>query len=143
MSYSRAYGAWYRMLRRCYSEKNTSYKNYGGRGITVCDRWRESFDNFYRDMGECPDKYELDRIDPNGNYEPDNCRWADRKTQSRNRRNNRRITFNGETKTIAEWAEITGINYSTLYGRLFAYQWSPERAFTTPVVKPGAEKLNF
>lgn len=84
---SKEYNAWSSMITRCLNPENHGFKNYGARGIAVCERWKV-FENFYDDMGQCPEKnWSLDRIDPNGNYEPANCRWADKKTQSRNRRN--------------------------------------------------------
>jgi hypothetical protein len=83
---SRTYNSWSAMLQRCHDPKHRSYKNYGGRGITVCQRWRESFEAFLADMGEPPEKHTLDRIDNDGNYEPSNCRWATRLMQSRNMR---------------------------------------------------------
>lgn len=86
MSYTKTYESWESMKSRCYREKDASYHNYGGRGIKVCERWLESFENFYEDMGDKPDGYSLDRIDPNGNYEPSNCRWSDWTEQAINRR---------------------------------------------------------
>lgn len=106
--------AWNGMMFRCYNPKSGNYKNYGGRGITVCDRWRESFDNFLKDMGKCPDGYSIDRIDVNGNYEPSNCRWADAYTQSNNRTITRRFTYNGITLTSSQWAMILGVQPQTI-----------------------------
>ena len=87
MSYTPEYQAWENMYTRCTNPKHASYKNYGGRGIKICDRWRNSFENFYEDMGKKPsNRYSLDRIDNDGDYEPGNCRWATFKTQIDNRR---------------------------------------------------------
>lgn len=95
------------MVSRCTVKTNASYPNYGGRGITVCDRWR-SFDNFAADMGERPAGTTIDRIDNDGNYEPDNCRWATRQEQDSNKSVNVRVTFEGQTLTYAEWARELG-----------------------------------
>lgn len=125
--------SWSSMLSRCRNKLHSSYKNYGGRGISVCQRWvgKSGFQNFFSDMGARPNGMTLDRIDVNGNYEPHNCRWATIKEQHRNTRFNRLIEFNGETKTIAEFSEIYGINDSTLGSRIRS-GWTAERALTTP-----------
>ena len=108
------YRAWQGMRNRC---KDTSDEAYGGRGIAVCDRWQD-FDAFYADMGGRPKGMTLDRIDVNGNYEPSNCRWADRKTQARNKRNNRIIQHDGTNATLAEWAEKANMPQWKLQQRL-------------------------
>lgn len=113
------YNSWVLMLGRCYNENNQQYDDYGGRGITVCERWRYSYTNFLRDMGERPTGLLLDRIDNNKGYSPDNCRWTDRTTQNRNRRNTLFAERYGERKTVAEWAEILGVKYDTLKVRLW------------------------
>lgn len=119
---------WVAMKKRC---TNPSYKNYplyGGRGITVCKEWYDSFETFYKDLGPRPSpKHSIDRIDVNGNYEPSNCKWSTNKEQSRNKRNNHNVTYNGETKCISAWAEQLGIRKDTL--RLRLKQYSPEIAF--------------
>lgn len=126
------YKIWEAMLRRCRNEHDTSYANYGGRGVTVCARWTASFTAFLADMGERPSpRHTLDRIDTNGHYEPSNCRWATQREQMRNVRYNQRVTWRGETHCIVEWAEITGISDKALYSRV-ARGWDPERALTTP-----------
>jgi len=133
------------MKSRCYTKSNIGYPYYGGRGITVCDRWLHSFENFLSDMGERPGpEYSLDRINPNGNYRPDNCRWATRETQDNNRRANRFLTWNGKTQTIAQWAKETGISKGTILNRLNwgwpiedALSWPSERGRVNPhSVKP-------
>lgn len=111
------------MLQRCFNTQNCNYKNYGGRGIKVCDEWLgdDGFATFYKwsiKNGYAEGKrLTIDRIDVNGNYEPFNCRWVDYETQANNMRSNHHITFNGETHTISEWAKITGINRQTLQAR--------------------------
>lgn len=119
MTTTRVYQVWKRMLSRCTNSNLKDYVNYGGRGIKVCERWRGSFENFCADMGEPPsDKHSIDRIDNNGNYEPDNCRWATQIEQRNNTRANRFITYRGETRTLAEWARHSGITQPTLKKRL-------------------------
>lgn len=110
---TRMYEQWKNMRRRCIN----LHPDYGGRGITVCPEW-EDFEVFLTDMGECPDGYQIDRIDNNGNYEPGNCRWVSRTTNCRNRRNTLMLTVNGVTKPLAVWAEETGLAHSVIYSRL-------------------------
>lgn len=118
------------MLTRCYSETHVHYHDYGGRGISVCDSWRQSLDAFAWDVGERPSSdHQLDRVDNNGNYAPDNVRWATRKEQHRNKRNNRHLTAFGETLTLAEWAERTGMRKQTIRMRLVR-GWSVEQALS-------------
>ena len=123
--------AWGQMIARCYDPNHHKYASYGGRGIRVCDRWicRRLF---LEDMGERPDGMTLNRIDNDGHYSPDNCEWASHTTQNQNRRDNRRITFNGQTKCLTEWASIYGLNRTTLRKRLDS-GWSVELAITTPL----------
>lgn len=128
------YQSWLAMKQRCHYEKHKDYNNYGGRGITVCDRWRTSFEMFYEDMGLKPGKrYTIDRIDNYGNYEPSNCRWTNDIEQGRNRRNNVVLEYNGKKATIAEWEEITGINRRMIEGRIKS-GWEVEEILTTPKV---------
>ena len=129
---TRTYKTWLGMKDRCNNPNNRAYGNYGGRGITVCERWRgeNGFENFLEDMGTKPKGLSLDRIDNNGNYEPGNCRWATSKQQARNYRRNHNITFRGQTKTLREWSEETGINYGTLSKRI--RNWPIEKALTHP-----------
>jgi hypothetical protein len=117
------------MKKRCYIPSSTGFANYGGRGITVCERWRDSFEAFFADMGPRPSpKHSLERINNGGHYEPGNCRWATKLQQSENRRTNRLFTHNGRTQTISQWSRETGINYYRLHTRLCVLKWSPERA---------------
>lgn len=126
------YRAWRGIIRRCTLPTNPAYSKYGGRGIQVCDRWRLSFHAFVEDVGMRPSpELSLDRIDNDGHYEPGNVRWATRKTQQRNKRNNRVLKLNGESRSVSEWAEIYGTYPQRITQRL-AQGWSPEKAITTP-----------
>jgi hypothetical protein len=126
---SKEYHTWTSITQRCYNPKDRNYHNYGGRGITMCDRWRSSFENFYTDMGPAPKNMSIERKDNNGNYEPSNCKWATVKEQGLNRRTTKMLTYNGETKMMKDWAEIVGINYGTLTGRMLR-GWTVEEAFS-------------
>lgn len=121
------YNVWATMKDRCFNKNAPNYKIYGKRGITICKRW-EKFENFFTDMGKRPKGMSIDRINNNGNYEPENCQWATQKEQCRNTRKNRMLTFQGKTLCMAEWAERLGINYKCLWKRLNT-GWSVERAF--------------
>lgn len=115
-SHSVEHIAWLNIKIRCYDKKSMGYENYGGRGITVCDRWKNSFENFFADMGLRPSqKHTLDRINNNGNYEPGNCRWATHAEQSRNRRNNIIITVNGVNMCLTDAARKAKIRYGAAY----------------------------
>ena len=133
---SKLYVRWRDMKLRCNNPNDSHYKDYGGRGITVCNEWLHDFKAFYdwSISNGFDENLSLDRIDVNGNYEPLNCRWITMKEQQNNRRNNHWITYNGETHTMMQWSEITGINFHTIKGRL-KMGWTIERAFTTPVKK--------
>lgn len=133
-SYTRLYNVWSRMKERCCSPKCKRFSEYGGRGIKIHPDWMEylnfkkwAYENGYDEKAEFM-KCTLDRIDCDGNYEPANCRWVDMKTQGNNRRNNRHITYNGETHTLSEWSDILGLNTSTLYSRL-KRGWTLDEAF--------------
>lgn len=127
-----SYAPWLAMVRRCTNPSHPSFADYGGRGIGVCERWM-SIDNFIEDMGVRPPRMELDRIDNNGNYEPGNCRWTDRRTQLNNRRVNHRIEIDGVTKTLSEWATHFGVVSGPVASGRIHYGWEPIRAFKTPV----------
>lgn len=128
------YKAWARIIQRCsISPKNPSKQYYTDRGITVCKEWR-LFDNFIKDIGFAPTKkHTVDRIDNNKGYEPSNCKWATMKEQSRNKRSNKIIEFNGQKKCLVEWCELYGLEKRTLCGRLLK-GWDIEKAITTPVL---------
>ena len=130
--YPSEYKIWSSMKQRCSNENNKYYKDYGGRGITVCKSWMK-FKNFYKDMGKRPKNKSLDRIDNNGNYEPKNCRWATGKEQNNNRRDNHFLFFNNKSQTIAQWADELCIKSSVLYARLLRLKWPTVKALTTPV----------
>ena len=133
--YHRLHQSYKDMLNRCHSTKNRSYNQYGKRGITVCNEWKNSFDSFKKwslDNGY-DKKLTLDRINVNGNYEPNNCRWISVKEQNNNRRNNVVVTYNGETMTLHELSErYTDISYKTLWARLNK-GWDLSSAIETPV----------
>jgi hypothetical protein len=127
---------WRQMLRRCYASSYCSFAHYGARGIVVSERWRESFANFLSDMGGRPPGCTLDRIDNDGPYSAENCRWATWTEQQNNKRNNVRIKFRGRTLTVREWERELGFSNGTIKARLGKHGWSPERALSTPV-RPG------
>lgn len=127
---SKTYNAWSSMKRRCYDPKVANYKHYGGRGITYNPAW-EKFEVFLADMGEAPEGAQLDRIDNAGPYCKENCRWATPTQNSNNKRNNVRLTFQGETLTQSEWARRTGLSKEVIHSRL-KRGWSIEEALTTP-----------
>lgn len=123
------YNSWHKMKQRCLNPKNDEYSNYGGRGITVCERWLD-FENFLADMGPRPTGTSIDRFpDKNGNYEPGNCRWATAKEQNNNMRKNIFLEYGGTRLTVAQWARRLGISPGTLHGRLRS-GWSVERALS-------------
>lgn len=133
MTHTTEYTIWAGILDRCYRKNNEAYPRYGGRGITVCDRWRESFENFYTDMGERPAReYSIDRINNDLGYSPDNCRWATGIEQCNNTRRNHILEFGGERLTVTQWARKLGIQRSTLNDRV-QRGWPVEIILTTPV----------
>ncbi len=123
------YCIWHGMRSRCLKPSTKCYPRYGGRGITICSRWAESFNAFVADMGPRPSVlHSLERINNNGPYSPENCRWATILEQQNNTRYNRRITFHGKTQTLAQWGRELGVSSSALRGRLD--NWPIERALT-------------
>lgn len=134
------YHVWWNMVQRCTNEETDSYPDYGGRGIQVCSRWLDSPEAFYEDMGPRPSGFQLDRIDPDGDYCPENCRWVGVETQQNNKRSSRLITFRGETLSITQWARRMGAaNSSTLAYRL-RNGWSVEKTLTTPIGNSGPKR---
>lgn len=124
------YKIWIGIKSRCSS--SNGHKDYGGRGITICDRWLK-FENFYNDMGKRHSKkHSIDRANNNGNYAPSNCRWVTQKEQMRNTRANKMIEYNGETKCLVEWCEIIGVSYSTIAKRL-SDGWNVYKALNKPI----------
>lgn len=128
---SSEYQCWLDMKQRCFNEESQAYPYYGGRGITVCDRWRKSYAAFLADMGPRPENATLDRIDNDGDYEPGNCRWASRFRQVSNRRNTRRVVFEGQEISLTEACWRRGIDRKFVQTRIDR-GWSPQRAFDTP-----------
>ncbi len=130
---SLTYKSWDSMRQRCCNPSDKDYPRYGGRGITVCQGWMGSFENFLADMGERPScEYTIDRYpDQNGDYEKSNCRWATQKQQQRNRRSNVMVSFQGQEHCISEWAEQVGLTTGALWCRL-KNGWTTEEALTLP-----------
>ena len=127
------WSSWQKMKSRCYNPNNNRYGHYGKRGIKVCERWLNSFENFVADMGKRPsEKHSLDRIDVNGNYEPNNCRWADDDTQANNKRTNIVIGYKGVSKTATQWAKEYNMGLYTLLNRV-RNGWDIDRALNQPV----------
>lgn len=124
------YSIWHGIKARCYNSNSKDYKNYGARGITMCDEWKDDYAAFreWSTNHGYSKELTIDRIDVNGNYEPDNCRWVDNIVQARNQRRSVKFLYNGKERCLAEISEMTGILYQTLYGRLFRHHWTFEEA---------------
>lgn len=129
---AKIYKVWARMIDRCINPNNDYYKDYGGRGITVCEKWKGSFETFVKDMGETPRGKSIDRINNNEGYYKENCRWTTPKQQARNRRSNHQITHDGETHILTVWASRVGISEDTIRMRL-KRGWSIRKALSTMV----------
>lgn len=133
MSKTPEYVAWCSIKCRCYNKNQEKYKNYGDRGIKVCDRWKHSFINFYSDMGKRPSAaHSIDRINNDDSYSPDNCKWSTKVEQANNTRSNNTIEINGEFNTLAQWCRFHNINYSAVQMRI-RRGWSEIKAITTPI----------
>ena len=130
---TREYSSWRGMLKRCNNPKHEAYKNYGGRGISVCERWN-SFENFLKDMGERPDGYFLDRIDNDGGYSPENCRWVSIAESGRNKRCCIYVDFKGKRMLLMQFCKEQGVAYQTIYDRIFTNGWPVEKALSTPIM---------
>jgi hypothetical protein len=136
------YHSWLCMIQRCTNPKQRSYQNYGGRGIKVCERWGK-FENFLADMGLRPTpEHSIERKDVNGNYEPNNCRWATKKEQARNARSNRLLTIGGRTQCLNAWAEELGKERSVIKQRL-KLGWSEVDAVFTPTGPLGSNQQTY
>ena len=142
LSKARDYDIWLAIRYRCTNPNCKGYKDYGGRGIKMCERWLQSPANFFADMGPRPDGYEIERKDNNGDYCPGNCIWALRQQNCRNRRSNVPVEAFGERKIIVEWSEDPRcrISITTLTQRIQRYGWPPEKAITAPVTMWGGNK---
>lgn len=128
------YWAWASMIQRCINPNNDAYRDYGGRGISVCSRWKDSFSAFLSDMGRRPSRlHSIDRIDNNKGYSPDNCRWATLREQSRNRRNTHWIEIDGERRVVSDWAAQKGLHYTTILHRLERGLSERDAVMTPPV----------
>ena len=134
---TKTYMVWDSMLRRCNNQNHRAYPDYGGRGITVCDRWRD-FNSFLEDMGEKPEGFSLDRIDNSLGYSKENCRWATSREQNRNTRGTRMVTCDGESRSVIEWSELNGWPHHVIASRLRA-GWSEQRAVSEPWKKRGRQ----
>lgn len=131
------YNIWNGIKERCLNPNNPSYVDYGARGITVCEEWKRSFETFLQDMGLRPSpKHSIDRINNDGPYSSENCRWSTQKEQTRNKRSNVYLSLNGVRKTLMEWSEITGIKFCTIHARKKA-GWSDYETLTTPLGSNG------
>lgn len=143
LTHTRLYNIWRGIRKRCFDPTVPEYQNYGGRGISVCQEWLEfiNFANWAKANGY-KDGLTIERINNDGNYEPTNCRWIPLAEQARNRRNSHFVSYSGETKTLAEWSNITGINPDTISARLKRYGWPVEKALTQPVRGRNHENAN-
>lgn len=128
---TREYITWTNIKARCTNPNNSSYHNYGGRGITVCDKWLESFENFYEDMGNCPKGFSIERVNNDKGYNKNNCIWASSKTQSMNRRSNFIVNYKGEEKPLKQWCEDLNLEYKKVFARIRQLGWTIDKALST------------
>lgn len=140
MSETTEYYVWLSMKDRCKNPSNKRYYSHGARGVTVCDAW-DDFQNFYNDVGPRPsDKHSIERVDNDGNYCPENCKWETDAAQANNKRNNVRLTYNGETKSLMQWCRHLNLSYSVVLARVSDRGWDTVRALETPC-KPFVERV--
>jgi hypothetical protein len=142
MTGTHTYSVWKSMHQRCSNPNHEYYHRYGGRGIKVCSPWKE-FSAFLADMGECPDELTIERIDNDGDYTLDNCKWVTLKENARNRSSNVEVTYNGKTQCFAAWEEELGFKHGTLWNRINTYNWSIEKAMTEPVKFSKKDPVTF
>ncbi len=139
---TRTHNIWGAMKTRCNNKKTHQYKDYGGRGITVCERWDKSFSAFLEDMGECPAGMSIDRVDNNKGYHKDNCRWATRLEQGENRRSNILITYNNQVHHLSKWCTLLNLEYYTIKRRI-GLGWDAKRAFEEPIITPNKSSIEY
>ena len=137
---TKAYITWEGIKQRCHNPNANGYERYGGRGITVCNRWRNSFEAFFEDMGTKPKGLTLERVDNDEGYSKENCEWATMQRQACNRRNTRMISYNGKEQTMTEWAREYGLDRGVLWHRLYNMKWDMKDAFERPVMKKPRKK---
>jgi len=127
---TKEYIVWSNMKARCLNPKSSVYKNYGGRGITICNEWVNSFVTFFNDMGQCPVGMSLDRLDNDKGYSKENCKWRTVTEQNRNRRSNVLVTYNNIEKPLTQWCDELNLNYKQVFARIHQLHWSIEKALT-------------
>lgn len=133
MSGTRTHNIWRGIIKRCTNPRCPAYKSYGGRGINICERWK-IFENFLADMGEVPsDLHSIERVNNDGNYEPNNCKWIPKSQQGLNTRRTRRITIDGRTQPLSEWCKEINVNYRLVLDRIAKLGWEPKRALREPI----------
>lgn len=145
MARTSEYKTWATMIQRCYNPNNPEFKRYGGRGIKICAEWKNDFMAFYNHIGPKPSKkHSIDRINNEGNYEPGNTKWSLPQEQANNRRSNHKISINGWSLNISQWAKFAGLHQKTLSDRINKLGWPPEKAILKPIEyhKPNAKTLS-
>jgi hypothetical protein len=128
---TKEYMTWTNIKARCNNPNNTAYKNYGARGIVICKEWLNSFENFFKDMGECPIGFSIERIDNDKGYTKDNCIWASPKIQAMNRRSNFIVTYKGKEKPLKQWCDDLNLNYKKVFARIRQLGWTVDKALSS------------